>query len=144
MSETPDVVIDALLVAPIRLGGLCIRPYTLQAQLVLERIEHPILTVRNPSLTFLQSAELIFAMSGDPDAVGEAAWSGRQDWEMRVMEFSERIRPADLTELVLACDRQMKAGFAPLPKSSEKKSPKMKSMPSSPKSGAQISQEMVG
>ncbi len=144
MSETPDPVIDALLVSPIHVGGLSIRPYTLQAQLVLERIEHPMLTVKNPALNFLQSAELIFAMAGDPDAVCEAAWSGRQDWEMRVMDFAECIRPVDVTKLVLACDRQMKAGFAPLPKSSEKKSPKMKSTPSFLKSEAPIYRETAG
>lgn len=80
MTETPQVVRAALLSAPIRVAGLAIGPFSLQAQLILEEIGHPAVSEANPKLSSLQNAALIYVLAGDPEEVVEAAMHGQDSW----------------------------------------------------------------
>lgn len=146
MSQTPDIVIEALLAAPLRVegaGGIVVRPFNLQTQLVLEKIGHRILSEVRPTLSSLENAELLYALAGDPEEVCNAAFAGGPEWQMEVLHFARQIPVDRFAACMAAAIRQINAAFAPAPHA-EKKSPNPSLMPSSTASKDAASAETDG
>jgi hypothetical protein len=123
--SNPALAVDALLAAPIRVGGVIVRAVSIAAYLLLERLQHPAVMEDSPTLSSFQWMELAFVLGEDPATVLQAHGDGPAAWEVAVLDHAQALPVKELPALRNAITQQLRAAFAPaLPATdAEKKSP---------------------
>jgi hypothetical protein len=114
---TPTTVQNALLPAPLVLGGLTLQPVTLGAYLFLEKINSPLLASPPPEkLTAMELFRVVYVLTQPlPDCV--ATWvQGAEAFDAAVIGFASQIPLTDLDALAGQLIQYLGAAFAPAAK----------------------------
>ena len=110
MAKKPNRVVAALTTAPTTVGGIVLRDLTAGTYLVLQKLNHPLITAKPGemvTLSDLDTSRLLFILSHPAAQTYSLLESGVSEFDESVVEFVDQIPLDDMPAMKDALGRKI-------------------------------------